>query len=112
MRVPELLGLDVRKAVIKARSNRLSVRLNGSGVVVGQQPEQGSVVAEGSVVSIELNPPGHALPPASKKDEETLQKGQSSVEGTVHNGTHDGLHARNSSFPSAVLAQAVSGGGL
>jgi cell division protein FtsI (penicillin-binding protein 3) len=52
--MPDLRGLSMRKALTLLEGERVRVRIAGSGTVIGQQPNPGSSLKEGSEVSITL----------------------------------------------------------
>jgi hypothetical protein len=60
--VPNLLGRAARSAVVQARHGRFDVTLQGSGVVNAQSPAAGTIVARGTVLTLQLSAPTPELP--------------------------------------------------
>ena len=55
MKVPELRGLSLRKAIFTLNKNKLKFNVDGSGKVIWQSPKPGSLVSKGSTISMGLN---------------------------------------------------------
>ena len=55
MKVPELRGLSLRKAIFTLNENKLKFNVDGSGKVIWQSPKPGSLVSKGSTISMGLN---------------------------------------------------------
>jgi cell division protein FtsI (penicillin-binding protein 3) len=55
--MPDLRGLSMRRALARLEGEKVRVRLAGSGLVVGQQPNPGDVLKEGSEVFLKFAPP-------------------------------------------------------
>ena len=55
MKVPELRGLSLRKAIFTLNKSKLKFNVDGSGKVIWQSPKPGSLVPKGSTISMGLN---------------------------------------------------------
>ena len=55
MKVPELRGLSLRKAIFTLNKSKLKFNVDGSGKVIWQSPKPGSLVSKGSTISMGLN---------------------------------------------------------
>ena len=55
MKVPELRGLSLRKAIFTLNKRKLKFNIDGSGKVIWQSPKPGSLVSKGSTISMGLN---------------------------------------------------------
>ena len=55
MKVPDLKGLSLRKAMLTLNKRKLKFNINGSGKVIWQSPKPGSLVSIGSTISMGLN---------------------------------------------------------
>jgi cell division protein FtsI (penicillin-binding protein 3) len=62
-RVPDLLGQTARKALLLSQEAELSIRLDGSGLVIEQTPAPNDVVEKGSTIHVVLKPPGDRTSP-------------------------------------------------
>ena len=52
--VPNLKGMGAYQARSTLRSNKLNVKISGSGTVISQDPTYGTQVEEGTVITINL----------------------------------------------------------
>jgi len=64
VRVPDLTGKDVRKALSELRELDLFIKLKGSGLVAFQKPAAGNHIPRNSTVQVRLEPPRHDDPPS------------------------------------------------
>ena len=55
LKVPELRGLSLRKAIFTLNKSKLKFNADGSGKVIWQSPEPGRLVSKGSTISMGLN---------------------------------------------------------
>ncbi len=53
--MPDVLGLDARTAWFRLRAKGLHVQLNGTGSVIGQSPEPGTVVQTNVILQLQQN---------------------------------------------------------
>ncbi len=54
--VPDLKGLTLSQAKVVAKERNLNIQINGSGVVISQEPIAGTSVEEGTVINISMKP--------------------------------------------------------
>ena len=55
--MPDLRGLSMRKALARLAGEKVRIRLAGSGILVGQQPNPGGALKEGCEVFLKFAPP-------------------------------------------------------
>jgi cell division protein FtsI (penicillin-binding protein 3) len=55
--MPDLRGLSMRKALARLEGEKVQIRLAGSGLLVGQRPNPGDALKEGSEVFLRFAPP-------------------------------------------------------
>ena len=54
VKIPELRGYSMRKAISKLKSSKLKIKINGSGTVYWQSPKPGDLVFQGSTCTLGL----------------------------------------------------------
>ena len=54
IRMPELKGYSMKKAIAELNESKLKVKISGSGAVIWQTPKPGKLVLQGSTCKIEL----------------------------------------------------------
>jgi len=69
VRVPDLLTLGARAALVRLRGARLRARVDGTGRVVHQDPAAGDVVPEGTRVDLALALPRLSADPSPSRDQ-------------------------------------------
>jgi cell division protein FtsI (penicillin-binding protein 3) len=55
--MPDLRGLNMRRALTRLEQKQVRIKLAGSGIVTGQQPNPGDPLPEGSTVFLQCAPP-------------------------------------------------------